>query len=293
MRRVLILGGTGMLGHSAWLACRDRFETWVTLRSRLADCGAAPAFVAQRVVDEVDAFRFDAVQRAFDAAVPDVVINAVGIVKQLIGNANAAAAAEINALLPHRLAALCTARGARLIHVSTDCVFSGRRGMYREDDEADADDLHGRSKRLGEVGAPSALTIRTSFVGPELATAHGLLEWFLRQSGRRVHGYRRVFFSGLTTPVLAGLLADLIERRPLPVGTYHVSGERIDKHRLLCLFRDAFGVDVEIEPVDTPALDRSLDSSRFRALTGFQAPAWPAMVAALAEIRSARAGPAM
>jgi dTDP-4-dehydrorhamnose reductase len=292
MTRVLVVGGAGMLGHALWLACRDRLDAWVTLRSTLATSPGRALFDPARVVEGVDVLRFESVERAFARVGPEVVINAVGVVKQLTSDSDDARALEINGRLPHRLAALCAASGAHLVHVSTDCVFSGRRGMYREDDEPDPLDAYGRSKRQGEVNAP-ALTVRTSFVGPELQAAHGLLEWFLAQRGRRVRGYRRAVFSGLTTPVLAGALAGLIEQGPLPAGTWHVAGDPIDKYRLLCLLRDAFQVPVDIEPVDEPVLDRSLDSSRFRALTGFRPPDWPSMVAALAENRSARGTPPM
>jgi dTDP-4-dehydrorhamnose reductase len=293
MHRVLILGGGGMLGHALWLACRDRFDAWVTLRSTSMNTGSPGSFSTGRAIEGVDVLHFQSVEGAFDAASPTVVINAVGVVKQSPAATDARLVEEVNGRLPHRLAALCARRGARLIHVSTDCVFSGRRGMYREEDEPDAEDVYGQSKRSGEVGPPVSLTIRTAFVGPELGTSHGLLEWFLAQAGGRVYGYRRAVFSGLTTPVLARLIADLVGREPLPVGIYHVSGQPIDKHRLLCLFRDVFRVPVEIVPRDVPVLDRSLDSSRFRALTGFEPPDWPTMVAGLAEIRPAGSKPAM
>jgi dTDP-4-dehydrorhamnose reductase len=192
-------------------------------------------------------------------------------------------AIRANALFPHDLAAACRERGARLIHISTDCVFSGRKGGYTETDRPDPEDVYGRSKLLGEVATPGALTLRTSMIGREIATSRGLLEWFLAQSGGTVRGFTRAVFSGPTTPVLSRAIADVLERHQSLEGLYHLGAEPIDKHALLLALRDAFGLDVEIEPDDGVVIDRSLDSSRFREATGWAAPTWEEMVAELAE----------
>jgi dTDP-4-dehydrorhamnose reductase len=278
--RVLVLGAGGMLGHKLVQTFAPRFETWATVRTSPAAYtrfGLDP----DRLIGGVDGAALDTVVRAFAVARPDAVVNAIGIVKQLPLGKDAIASLTINSLLPHRLGQLCSAAGARLIQVSTDCVFSGRRGGYRETDPPDPEDLYGRSKLLGEVDAPH-LTIRTSIVGRELTTAHGLLEWFLSNRGRRVQGYSGVVFSGLPTGALAQLLADVIERHPGVAGLHHVSVEPIDKHQLLTLWRDAYGLPIEIEPFDAVRNDRSLDSTRFRAATGFDPPSWPTLVAAMA-----------
>lgn len=280
--RVLILGGTGMLGHALVEACQGRFETWCTVRSSLESHVGAEGFDAARTIDHVDAERFETVSAAVRRTRPETVVNAIGLVKRAAAGSDALANIAVNALFPHQLARCCAAAGARLIHISTDCVFSGRRGMYREDDIADADDLYGRSKRLGEVEEAHVLTLRTSFIGRELSTRRGLLEWCLSQRGGRVRGYTHAFFTGLSTLVLADLVAVLADRRSGLAGVYHVGGDRIDKCHLLALIRDAFRLDLDIEPAATPAVDRSLDSSRFRAITGFCPPDWPTMVGELA-----------
>lgn len=274
-----------MLGHAAWLAFRDRFDCWVTLRRSLGETIGAHLFRPEKTVESVDATRIATVAAALDAVRPDVVVNAVGLVKQAPDATDAPLGIQLNALFPHQLARCCAERSAVLVHLSTDCVFSGRRGMYREDDPADADDLYGRSKRLGEPIGPNIVTLRTSFIGFELASARGLLEWCLSQRGGRVTGFRRARFNGLSTPVLAGMMARLIESGSLAAGTYHVGGEPIDKYSLLVLIRDAFDLDLEIVPADVPVVDRTLDSSRFHAATRLAVPAWPSMVAGLAAIR--------
>jgi dTDP-4-dehydrorhamnose reductase len=207
---------------------------------------------------------------------------AIGLVKQLTEADDPLAAIPINSLLPHRLVRLCRTAGARLIHVSTDCVFSGSKGMYHEGDVADANDLYGRSKFLGEVDDPRAVTLRTSIVGPELNTAHGLVSWFLSQKGR-VKGFTRAVFSGLPTVELARVMRDFIIPRPDLHGVYHVSAEPINKYELLSLIASVYGSSVDIVPDGELVIDRSLDSTRFRKVTGYYPPPWSELVRVMKE----------
>ena len=280
--RVLILGASGMLGHKLWQVCRERFETWATVRGASGKYVAYNLFDPERLLDGVDASDFSTVVRAFDRVQPHVVVNATGIVKQSPSAKDPIASIEINALFPHRLARLCRAAGAKLVHISTDCVFSGRKGMYKENDTPDAVDLYGRSKLLGEVQDPNCLTLRTSLIGREVATAHGLVEWFLSNSGGSVRGYTNAIFSGLPTLVLSEVIAQIVDRHAHLSGLYHVSSDPISKYQLLCLVRDAFHVPILIEPFPEPSIDRSLDSSQFRTMTGYVPTPWPDMVMAMA-----------
>jgi len=277
--RVLVLGGAGMLGHRVWLSLRERFETFVTLRGDAGAYARFGVFDAPRTLDGVDGARFETVARAFTRVHPDVVVNCIGIVKQLAQASDPIASLEVNALLPHRLAALCATAGARLVHISTDCVFSGRIGSYREGDFADADDLYGRTKLLGEVGGVGSLTLRTSIVGRELQTSHGLAEWFLERRGQRVPGFTQAFFSGVTTHALARVIGDVIAAQPGLSGLYHVSSERISKYDLLVRLNEAFDARAIVEPVDEPRIDRSLDSARFWQATAMTRPQWTDMIA--------------
>jgi dTDP-4-dehydrorhamnose reductase len=185
-------------------------------------------------------------------------------------------------MLPHRLARLCALAGARLVHISTDCVFNGRAGNYRESDISDAEDLYGKSKFIGEVAYPHAITLRTSIIGHELASAHGLVGWFLQQRGK-VNGYRRAIFSGLPTVELARVIRSVILPRPDLSGLYHVASTPISKLELLQLVASAYGTSVEIEPDDRVAIDRSLNADRFREATGYVAPPWPVLVGQMQE----------
>lgn len=283
--RLLILGGTGMFGHQLYHAARSRVETWVTVRGGAAS--SHPLFSESElhpnhIVTGIDATVPSTYADAIARIQPHAIVNCIGLIKQRAEIDDAVEAIQINALFPHQLARCAAAAGARLIHISTDCVFSGRTGGYRESDSPDADDLYGRTKLLGEVTGPGALTLRTSMIGRELSTNRGLVEWFLSRRNQDAQGFTHAIFSGLTTPVLAALILDIIERHPDLTGLYHVAAAPIDKYRLVGLLNTAFGANVRITPSDRLRIDRSLDGSRFRDATGFAAPDWETMIEQLA-----------
>lgn len=280
---VLVLGAAGMLGNAMLrlFAGSPGFAAWGSARTT-ASLRLLPAEHQKRLVPGVDVENSDNLVRLLAQVRPNVVINCIGLVKQLAEADDPLQAIPINALLPHRLARLCKLAGARLIHVSTDCVFDGRRGPYREEDPADAQDLYGRSKLLGEVDYPNAVTLRTSIIGHELAGAHGLVGWFLSQTGP-VRGFTRAVFSGLPTVELARVIRDHVLPQPQMHGLYHVSAEPIAKYDLLRLVAAAYGRDNPIAPDDKLVIDRSLDSTRFRQLTGYAPPDWHALVQAMHE----------
>jgi dTDP-4-dehydrorhamnose reductase len=224
-----------------------------------------------------DAENGDSLTRIFAEARPDVVINAVGLIKQLAGGNAVASAVPINTLLPHRLRSLAEISGARLVHVSTDCVFSGSKGDYLESDRCDASDVYGLSKYLGEVGGENVVTLRTSIIGHELNSANGLVEWFLSQK-QGVKGFTKAIFSGLPTIELARVVRDFVLPHPELAGLYHVSVEPIAKYELLGLIREVYNHDIAIEPDASFVIDRSLNSDRFRSATGYIPPSWPNLV---------------
>jgi dTDP-4-dehydrorhamnose reductase len=280
---VLVLGAAGMLGNAMLRLFADspEYEAWGSVRTT-GSMRLLPAKLKDRVIAGVDVENFDSLASLLATVRPDVLINCIGLVKQLSEADDPLQAIPINALLPHRLARLCQLVGARLVHVSTDCVFDGRKGMYREEDPADAQDLYGRSKHLGEVDYPNAVTLRTSIIGHELASSHGLVGWFLAQEGP-VRGFTRAVFSGLPTVELARVIRDRVLPRPDLHGLYHVSAEPIAKYELLKLVAAAYGRNNSIAPDDKLVIDRSLDSTRFRQLTGYTPPAWPQLVQSMHE----------
>ena len=207
------------------------------------------------------------------------IVNAVGVIKQLDTAKEPIPSILTNSLLPHRVAAVCARNGVRLIHPSTDCVFAGRRGPYAESDTADAEDLYGRSKLLGELNQPGCLTLRSSIVGRELRGRSSLVEWFLSQRGGRVSGYVRALYTGMTTNVIADLIGRLVIDYPQLHGIWHVASEPITKYKLLALVNHHFGLGIELIRDEKFVIDRRLDGSRFRAETGLCAPSWDTMIA--------------
>jgi dTDP-4-dehydrorhamnose reductase len=292
--RVLILGGDGMLGHQLARGLSAHHDVGVTLRggaevARAAGASPKPGSADggarsenERVFPGVDVRDIDRVAEVLAAFQPQAVANAVGIVKQRPESGDPLPALEVNAVFPHRLARLCTEAGARLVHFSTDCVFSGRKGDYRETDIPDPVDTYGRTKLLGELAAPY-LTLRTSIIGLEQGRRQGLVEWFLASRGR-VQGYRRVLYSGLTTLEMARLVDRLLVEHPDLAGLFHVASAPIDKFTLLSrLARELDREDVRIEPVDEPICDRSLCADVFAGATGYRPPGWDEMLGELAQ----------
>lgn len=272
--RILVLGASGMLGNAVIRVLSEKADWQVhgTIRSENAKRFFLPD-IAGRLLAGVDVEQQDSLVQAFVRVRPDVVINCVGLVKQLAEADDPLQAVPINTLLPHRLARLCELAGARLVHMSTDCVFSGEKGGYRESDPSDAKDIYGRSKLLGEVDYPHAVTMRTSIIGHELQSAHGLVGWFLSQQGN-CKGYTKAIFSGLPTVALAGVIRDVVIPRSELHGVYHVAAQPISKYDLLKLVARVYDKQIEIVPDDKLAIDRSLNADRFRDATGYVAPGW-------------------
>jgi len=270
-----------MLGNSLvrYFAGEDGVEVLGTVRS-----SNVPAYVdrfpAANILTGVDVENQDALIGVFNSTRPDVVINAIGLVKQLAVADDPLSAVPINALLPHRLARLCSLLGVRLIHLSTDCVFSGRKGMYAENDFPDAGDLYGRSKLMGEVDYPHTITLRTSIIGHELTGSRSLIGWFLAQNGE-VKGYRRAIFSGLPTVEISRVIRDYVLPFKELHGLYHLSAEPINKFDLLNRVARVYGKSIDIISDDSLTIDRSLDSSRFRLATGFSPKSWDEMIVAM------------
>jgi dTDP-4-dehydrorhamnose reductase len=276
--KVLIMGGSGMLGHKLWQQFAARFDTSITFRGSLEYYRKCTLFDSDRALDHVSAEDFDGVVRVIDRLKPDVIVNCIGIVKQAESANDPITSISVNALFPHRLAKLCRSLGIRLIQISTDCVFSGRKGYYNEEDKSDAEDLYGRTKYLGELTYEGCLTLRTSIIGRELVTANGLIEWFLSQDGLTVKGYTNAIFSGFTTICMAEIIGMIITGQPDMSGVWHVASQPISKYDLISLVKQIFKLNIHIERDDTVVIDRSLNAGRFLNTTGFIVPSWRDMI---------------
>ncbi|AZE88323.1 dTDP-4-dehydrorhamnose reductase family protein [Pseudomonas orientalis] len=277
--KILVLGVTGMLGSAVfkYIASHTSHSVFGTMRGR----GGRKYFdekYAENFYSDVDVLDYEALVGVFEQARPDVVINCVGLIKQLAQAKDPLSTLPLNSMLPHRLSKLCALVGARLVHISTDCVFTGEKGMYLESDLSDAVDLYGKSKFIGEVqDQPHAITLRTSIIGHELASNASLVDWFLSQEGT-VKGFTKAIFSGVPTSELARIITDFVIPNPELFGLYHVSAEPIDKFTLLNEIAKIYEKKIEIVPDDQLAIDRSLDSTRFRQAVGYVPPAWPDLI---------------
>lgn len=276
--KVLVLGVSGMIGSTVLRVLSEKkdWEVFGTVRNGSVKRLFA-AEIAERLIDGVDVEHPDALLRVLNAVRPDVVINCAGLTKHKPEADDPLISIPINTLMPHRLAGLCKLAGARLVHVSTDCVFSGEKGGYAEDDFADARDVYGKSKAMGEVRYPHTITLRTSTIGHELQSKYGLLDWFLSQEGR-CKGYTRAVFSGLPTVIFAQVVRDVVIPHKQLFGLYHVAAKPINKFELLRLVAKVYGKQIEIVPDDRLVIDRSLDAGRFREATGYVAPEWEEMI---------------
>lgn len=279
--KLIVLGANGMLGNALvrFFARESDVVVYTTVRSSI-ESAYLEAFPNVKVITSVNGENQDVLVNLFNSVRPDVVINAIGLIKQNATVADPLSAVSINTMLPHRLSMLCSIVGARFIHISTDCVFSGAKGMYSEDDYPDARDLYGRTKLLGEVDYPHAVTLRTSMIGHELSGTKSLICWFLAQQ-EKVKGYRRAVFSGLPTVEISRVIRDFVLPHKELQGLYHLSAEPINKYDLLNLVAKVYGRSIEIVPDDSVQIDRSLDSSKFRAVTGFLPKSWDEMILAM------------
>jgi dTDP-4-dehydrorhamnose reductase len=275
---VLILGGGGMLGHKLVQVLSPRMDVFTTLHHSAEPYKEFGIFDPEKTLERIDILNEDDLSSVFRRIQPDVVVNAVGLIKQMVGPRDVIKPLSINSIFPHRLAKLAGRHKARVISISTDCVFDGAKGNYTEKDTPSATDLYGISKRFGELEGENCLTIRTSMVGRELTGKRSLLEWFLSMKGKTIKGYTSAIFSGLPTVVLAELIETVITDHPKLDGIFHVSSEPISKHDLLELFNKAFDAEVAIQPTDEIKIDRSLDSSKFRSMTGIDFPPMPVLI---------------
>jgi len=281
-KRVLIFGVTGMLGHTLFksMSRNPNFEVFGTTRNKAGLSSYFSADELHRIRDQVDADNFDTVMRAFASIQPDIIINCIGLIKQLKISSDPLTTITVNAQLPHRISLAARTAGARMIHVSTDCIFSGSKGNYTEGDVSDATDLYGRTKYLGEVEYPHCVTLRTSIIGHELKTDLSLVDWFLNQTGT-VKGFTKAIYTGFPTVEMERIITNHVIPNEELRGTYHVSSAPISKYDLLCLVKSIYRKQIDIERFDDFAIDRSLDSTKFQVETGYKPPSWNLMIEAM------------
>ena len=276
--KILVIGANGMLGSTMLRVLSERlaWEVLGTIRNESVK-QLFPAAINARLIAGVDVENPDMLVKVLNLTRPDVVVNCVGLIKHRPDSADPLVAIPLNTLMPHRLARLCQLVGARLIHISTDCVYSGKKGRYTEADLPDANDVYGQSKALGEVIYPHTITLRTSIIGHELQGNQSLLNWFLSQEGS-CNGFSYAIFSGLPTVAFAQVIRDVVIPHAELSGLYHVAAKPINKYDLLKLIAEVYGKSIDIVPDDNLVIDRSLNADRFRLATGYTAPEWPELI---------------
>ncbi len=277
--RILVLGATGMLGFQLFKTCLERNITVLAVvrnKQILVDYFGGKINNMIETID--DAKNINALEDVISKFKPDFVVNCIGIIKQSPLAENHYESISINSLLPHQLQFLGIKYGFRLIHISTDCVFDGRKGMYTENDPSDAYDLYGKTKFLGEVVYGCGITLRTSIIGHELTNhKNGLVDWLLSQKNQ-IFGYTKAIFSGVTTPELTRIIIDIIIQENIPSGLYQIAGNPISKFDLLNLIADIYDKQITISPSEEVVIDRSLDASKFNNLTSYKPPSWSSML---------------
>ncbi|MBA2687201.1 MAG: SDR family oxidoreductase [Gemmatimonadaceae bacterium] len=284
--RIVVLGVTGMLGHKMFQTLSAQFpDVYGTMRGRRDDArwSEYPFLQSERIFDQMDALDLDAFTGKVRELRPEIVINCVGAIKQRASAENGVVSITLNALLPQRLANDLKGWEGRLIHFSTDCVFSGQKGNYDESDPSDATDLYGKSKHLGELLAGNSLVLRTSIIGRELSHHASLLDWFLLGNHKSVHGFTRAWWSGVTTNHLSTMVGEIIAKFGYLKGLYQVSSGKISKYDLLLLLKEAYGMSVDVVPDDSFFCDRSMSGDLLKAETGYQSPQWTAMLQELVQ----------
>ncbi len=277
--KILVLGVTGMLGSAVYklLSESSTLDVHGTARGAVYKKYFSED-LAKNVISGIDVLNTPELQTLVQKIKPNVIINCVGLVKQLAESKDPLVCLPLNSMLPHQLVAIAKTIDARVVHISTDCVFSGDKGLYVESDFSDADDLYGRSKYIGELrDFKNAITLRTSIIGHEVSSNRSLVDWFLAQN-QKVKGFRKAIFSGLPTIEMARVIRDYVLPKPELHGLYHVSAKPINKFDLLSLVAKVYKKDIEIVPNDDVQVDRSLNSDRFSIDSGYVAPEWPALI---------------
>ena len=278
--KLLILGATGMVGNSLYryLSSHQLFDVYGTMRST-DKLSFFPENLRKNIILYTDIHNISELEKIINNIKPDIVINCIGLIKQLPAASDIKNAVYINAYYPHLLADITIENNARLIHISTDCVFSGHNFLnpYTEDNISNAEDLYGKTKYLGEVVRKNSLTLRTSFIGKELGEHISLLDWFLSQKSE-VRGYKKAIFSGVTTYEFAKFIEKYILHFPSLSGLYHLSSQSIDKYSLLSLIKKIYQKDILIIPDNSVEINRTLDSSKLKKITGYVPISWEKMI---------------
>lgn len=278
----MIFGASGMIGHRIWLECQKipNASIFGLIKKPKEDFKKFGIF-NDNIFEQVNILEWNEVEKILDSIKPDVVVNAIGITirKTEINDLNQSL--EVNSIFPRRLLKWAQQNNSQVIHLSTDCVFDGKDGQYTETSQPSAKDTYGKTKFLGEIEGDSALTLRFSCIGRELASHTELLDWFLSQKGKRVKGFGKALYSGVTTLVVAKEVVKIIQKFPKLKGVFQLSSTPISKYDLLCLIKEKYQIDIIIDRDDLYATDKTLVCDKYKIETGFVSQTWKEMISDL------------
>ena len=281
--RILILGASGLIGHTLLRDLSAKCEVYGTLHKGKKEYGDALLFSGKNIIPDVDVANHKMFKGILKAVDPDVILNCVGITKRKIEITNNMDVLKINSLFPHQLATWARETDARVIHFSTDCVFDGEFGNYSESSPTNAKDMYGRTKALGEINYNHTLTIRSSFIGQELFDKTELLEWFIAQEGKQIMGYNRTYYSGVSTLFMARVVEKIITNHSDLSGIYQLAtNSPISKYDLLQIAKKAFNVKVDIMIDETHTHRPTLNGSKLQKEMDLEIPSWQSMMDELA-----------
>jgi dTDP-4-dehydrorhamnose reductase len=276
--RILILGADGMIGHKIAQSLED-FE--LILASRKSISSKSIGIINGKMV--LHNLITDSLDLLLDNTTPDIIINCAGITTRRGVEDNIVNTELLNSDLPHKLDSWANLNSKKLIHFSTDCVFSGNRGNYLDNDFADAEDIYGKSKALGEVNSPNTLTIRCSMIGRELYNFTELFEWLKKNKNKKIEGYSKVFYSGITTVRMGKILNQILNKNLNLSGIYNISSTPISKFDLLVKLSKAFNLNVDIKQNKNNKSNKVLISEKFTEITGIYPPNWDDLISEFEE----------
>ena len=277
--KVCVLGSGGLLGHMLIRVLSDSHDVYGTTRETASNSSPLARFLSpDKWIGGVDAENLRSIKNVFEQNQFDVVINCIGLIKQRGDEVDDRLMMSVNGEFPHQLAEFANQNGARVIQISTDCVFSGSKGNYVETDTPDPVDVYGRSKLLGELNDSTNLTIRTSHIGRELSVKKSLVEWLLSQRNGQVSGFSGAIYSGLTTTELAKIIGNLLLSASRLTGMFHVSSEAISKLEIINQLNELLELKIKVVEDKAVQINRSLNSSLFQSVANTIAPMWNQML---------------
>ena len=282
--KVLILGASGLIGHKLLQKLSNDFEVVASLHKMKAHYNNLSLFKGKNIIEGIDARNFTLIKDLLNDFQPDIILNCIGITKRKENISDLMFSIELNSLLPHKLAAWARENNKKVIHFSTDCVFDGKHGNYNEESLTTAIDNYGKTKSLGEIIDNHNLTIRSSFIGQELFGKTELLDWFLLNEGKKIKGYTKTLYSGVSTIFMSKIVKKIILSYPKLSGLFQLAPNfPISKYDLLCIARDVYNIDIEIIPDHNIIHKPTLNGSKLRKMIDINVPNWSDMMKELAD----------